>query len=309
MKKMSQRILFFGNERLATGLGTTAPVFNALVEAGYEIPALVVAQEWEQISRKTRGVEIVALAQNNDIPILSPNSLLALDRDELAVYGAEAAVLIAYGKIVPQEIIDIFPRGIINLHPSLLPKHRGSTPIERVILNGENATGVSLMSLTGKMDAGPIYAQEKLLLIGTESKRDLTHKLRDMGKDMLLEHLPAILDGSLKPKPQDDSQATYDKQIVKSDGVLDFSKPALQLEREVRAYAGWPRSRTKLGSTDVIITKAHVAEGGGDPGKLFTEDKQLGVYTGDGILIIDSLIPAGKPEMSAAAFLAGYQLN
>jgi methionyl-tRNA formyltransferase len=303
---MSHRILFFGNERLATGVGTTAPILEALIEAGYEIAALVLAQEQEQVSRKARAVEAAAVAEANGISVISPERL---DSAELAVYNAEVAVLVAYGKLVPQEVIDVFPRGIVNIHPSLLPKHRGSTPIESVILNGEKITGVSLMALGSKMDAGPIYAQEKLTLTGAENKLELTDKLRDIGKVMLLKHLPAILDGSLKPIPQDESAATSTKQISKQDGVIDFNKPALQLEREVRAYAGWPRSRTKIKDTEVIVTGVHVVEGSGQAGQIWRDGNQFGFYTIDGILAIDSLIPAGKKEMPAAAFLAGYSLN
>jgi methionyl-tRNA formyltransferase len=304
---MSHRILFFGNERLATGLDTTAPTFSALIEAGYEIPALVIAQEREQASRKARGVEIGAIAENNGIPVLSPHSLLTIDREEMASYDAEAAVLVAYGRIIPQEIIDIFPRGIVNIHPSLLPKHRGSTPIESVILNGEAETGVSLMALAPEMDAGPVYAQQKLELTGAETKIELTDKLSVIGRDLLLANLPAILNGSLEPKPQDETRATYDKQIEKADGVMDFTKPAVQLEREVRAYAGWPRSRARINDIDVIITAAHAAPGSGEPGQIWQEGKKFGFYTSENTLEIDKLIPAGKKEMSSEAFLAGYR--
>ncbi len=214
------------------------------------------------------------MAGSLNIPVVSPDNLLTA-KDELLAFGAEAAALVAYGKLVPQAIIDIFPKGIINIHPSLLPKHRGSIPIESVILHGELTTGVSLMALTAEMDAGPVYAQEKVALVGSESKKELTTSLRDRAKDLLLENLPAILDGSLEPTPQDDLQATYDERIDKKDGIIDWQKPAVQLEREVRAYLEWPRSRTKLGSFDVIITAARVEQKTGPVGSLYKENKQL----------------------------------
>jgi methionyl-tRNA formyltransferase len=306
MKKMSKRILFFGNEQLATGVTSNTPTFRALIKAGYDIAALVITQKPKAKSRQSQELEIIKLAIENDIPVIYPNDL-SHAKHSLAEYKAKAAVLIAYGKVVPPEIIDIFPKGIVNIHPSLLPLHRGSTPLESVILSGDSHTGVSLMSLVAEMDAGPIYAQEKVHISPKISKQDLADQLSELGSKMIIEHLPKILDGSLVPKPQNDNEATEDERISKADGEIDWFKPAKRLDCEVRAYLGWPRSRTSIGTTKVIITKAHAVEGLGEPGHLLIQDKQLGVYTDDGVLMIDSLIPAGKKEMSAEAFLAGYK--
>ncbi len=302
---MSKKILFFGNERLATGVTTTAPALRALIDNDYEVAAVVVAQNDIGKSRKARPLEVAEVAKDHKIPVLSPANLKKA-KDELAAYGAEAAVLIAYGKIVPPEVLGIFPAG--NIHPSLLPLHRGSAPIESAILSGEQETGVSLMKLSEKMDAGPLYAAKTAILKGTETKQELADTFGSIGTDMLLGHLPDILDSSSEPLPQDEITAAYDAHISKADGIIDWSKPAARLKRETRAYAGWPRSRATLGTTDVIITAAHVTEGSGNPGDLQIEGKQLGVYCGEGVLVIDSLIPIGKKEMPAAAFLAGYKL-
>lgn len=301
------RLVFFGNERLATGVTTTVPVLQALVNAGYEVAAVVVSQSDPAQSRKARTLEIASLAEQLGIPLLSPAKLSDI-KDQLATLGAQAGILVAYGKLVPQEVIDLFPRGIVNIHPSLLPKRRGSTPIENVILYGENETGVSLMQLVEEMDAGPVYAQEIVPIEGNETKQALADLLLNIGKDLLLKYLPDILNGNLTGNPQDKLEATYDKQIKKDVGELQATKPAKQLEREVRAYAGWPRSRIKLGTTEVIVTKAHVADVSGTVGTLWLQDKQLGVHCAEGTLMIDALIPPGKKEMSAAAFLAGYPL-
>jgi len=301
-------LVFFGNERLATGVTTTVPVLRSLVAAGYHVAAVVVSQSDPAQSRKARTLEIATVAQQLGIPLLSPATLTDI-KEQLVATGAVAGVLVAYGKLVPLEIIELFPRGIINIHPSLLPKRRGSTPIENVILYGEKETGVSLMQLAEAMDAGPIYAQEVVPLEGTETKQQLADQLLGVGKDLLIKYLPSILDGSLPGKPQEKVEATYDKQIKKEVGELDITKPAAQLEREVRAYAGWPRSRVKLGTTEVIVTKAHVLEQNGTPGTLWLEGKHLGVYCAEGTLAIDALIPPGRKEMTAEAFLAGYPLT
>jgi methionyl-tRNA formyltransferase len=308
IKKMSNRILFFGNERLATGVTTVAPTLKSLKDAGYQIDAVVVAQSDLGKSRNRRAPEIVELAENLGIDVLAPKNLMQT-MDQLASFGAEAGVLVAYGKIVPKAIIDIFPRGIINIHPSLLPAHRGPTPIESVILNGESKTGVSLMGLSADMDSGPIFAQRSLELSGSETKQQLADKLLAIGKDMLMENMPAILDGSLQPTSQSNEHVTYDKLIAKDMSQVKWDKPAEQLVREIRAYAYWPRSRTTLSGIDIIITGAHTQTGLGEPGKLVPQSKGLGVYTGNGVLEIDNLIPAGKKEMTAESFLAGYKLD
>jgi methionyl-tRNA formyltransferase len=305
---MNERLVFFGNERLATGVTTDAPVLQSLVRAGYEVAAVVVSQADPAQSRKARALEVAAIAERLNIPVLSPKKTSDI-KDKLKALDAEAGILVAYGKLVPAEIIDIFPRGIINIHPSLLPKRRGSTPIENTILYDERETGVSLMKLVEEMDAGPVYVQQKLPVPERPIKQELADRLLSVGKDMLIENLPIILSGSLDPQPQDDLDATYDKQIDKSASELDTSKSATDLEREVRAYAGWPRSKIMLGTNQVIVTRAHVATGiTGIEGTLWLQDKQLGIHCSKDTLVIDALIPPGKPEMTAAAFLAGYSL-
>ena len=303
---MLNKIVFFGNERLGTGLGTEVPVLRALIAAGYQITAVVVAQNDSGKSRAKRTLEIVHVAEAHDIPVLSPPKLIEI-KDQLSQLEATAAVLVAYGKMVPRSVIDIFPRGIINIHPSLLPRHRGPTPIESVILSGETETGVSLMRLEAKMDAGPVYAQRPVKISTDETKAALADKLITIGKDMLIQYLPGILDGSLQPAAQDSAKASYDKLIEKADGLMDFQKTANQLDREVRAFAGWPRSRANIGTTEVIVTKAHVIDSKGTAGTLWLENRQIGIHAAEGTLIIDRLIPAGKKDMDSAAFLAGYK--
>lgn len=305
------RLVFFGNERLATGFTTDAPTLRGLIQAGYDIAAVVSNYERSR-SRSVRELEIAAVAESHGIPVLLPDRPSDVI-DQLRGYGAAAGILVAYGRIVPQSVIDVFPCGIINIHPSLLPLHRGPVPVESVILNGESETGVSIMALAKAMDAGPVYRQVRLPLRGDETKLALTAQLLEMGRDALLGCLPGILDGTLQPQPQDDAAATYDGLLGPQDGILDPAKPAVRLEREVRAYLEWPRSRTVLGGKDVIVTAAHAAPAGEadgrEAGSVFaTADKRIALVTADGVLIIDRLRPAGKSEMDAGAFLAGNRL-
>jgi len=289
-------LVFFGNERLATGVTTEAPVLRGLIAAGYDIAAVVSNYRPAASSRRARPLEIEHVAKEHEIPLLLPARPADI-LEQLRSYEAPAAVLVAYGRIVPPAMLELFPAGIINIHPSLLPAGRGSTPIETAILGGAAQTGVSLMKLARAMDAGPVYAQVTHQLSGSESKQKLATTLLERGRNLLLEHLPAIIDGSLAPSPQDETKATYTSLIQKSDGRIDLSKSAAQIEREIRAYLGWPGSRTTVEGSDVIITAAHVEAPG--------EVALLAVDTADGRLAIDQLKPAGKREMSAADFLAG----
>lgn len=297
-------LVFFGNERLATGVNTEAPTLQALIASGYKIAAVVSSYEPGQ-SRNARSLEIEAIAKHHNIPVLLPKKMVGIV-DKLRNYNATAAVLVAYGKIVPQSIIDLFPYGIINLHPSLLPLHRGPTPIEGAILHGDEKTGVSLMQLVKSMDAGPVYAQSEVRLKGDESKQQLADTLLEVGGLMLLDLLPGILDKSIVAVPQDENKATYDQLISKDQGIIDWSKPAYILEREIRAFLVWPKSSATLMGKEVIITAAHIVAASGPPGKAEIRNKELLVYCGKEALSIDRLKPAGKKEMTAAAFLAGY---
>lgn len=305
MKKMSEPIVFFGNERLSTGFVTEAPTLRRLISAGYHVAAIVTNYEAGK-SRAVRGLEVAAVAEEYGIPLIineKPRDII----EQLRSYNARVGVLVAYGQIVPQQVIDIFPAGIVNIHPSLLPLHRGPTPIESAILDGDEVTGVSLMQLAKAMDAGPVYAQERLVLNGYPTKQELSTTLLNKGCDLLIAHLPAILDGTLSPSPQDGNTATYDQLITKGAGALDWHKTAVRLEREVRAYAEWPKSHAKLGPIDITVTRSHVVKHSGIPGTVHIVDKQLVVCTSKDALAIDALKPAGKKEMTGEAFLAGYK--
>jgi methionyl-tRNA formyltransferase len=307
MNKKSETIIFFGNERLATGVTTTAPTLRGLLERGYHV-GMVIVNYTAPTSRTaaSRELEVVRLAQEHNIPVLAPKKVSAI-ADELQSLRPALGILLAYGKIIPQAIIDIFPGGIVNLHPSLLPLHRGSIPIESVILEGAAQTGVSLMQLNQELDAGPLFAQASLPLSDTESKQSLYDTLIELGDTLLFESLPGILDGSLTPTPQDHSKASYDGLLTKENGTLDWSKPAARLEREIRAFAEWPKSRTAMSSLEIVITKAHMVDARGEPGKTAIISKQPVIYAAQQALAIDSLKPAGKKEMTGEAFLAGYK--
>jgi methionyl-tRNA formyltransferase len=293
----SKKLVFFGNERLATGLeSTSTPTIRALLDAGYEIAA-VVSHYSEGRSRNSRKLEIAEIAKRHNIPLLLPTHLGDIKHDIKAL-NADFGVLVAYGRLIPQEIIDIFPKGIINIHPSLLPEYRGPTPIEQAILDRANETGTSIMRLVAEMDSGPVYASGEIKLDGTESKAELADKLLRLGSRLLLDNLPRILENPQDFTTQDNSKATYTMLINKDDGHINWAKPAQQLECEVRAYKGWPKSRAIVLDTNVIVTKSRIAKS--------QDDGDLVMECQPGWLEIQELIaPSGK-TISGAEFLRGY---
>lgn len=219
------------------------------------------------------------------------------------------AILIDFGIIVSQDVIDYFELGIINSHFSLLPQWRGADPITFSILSGQKTTGVSLMMLTAGMDEGPILAYGEYELSDSVTTPALTDALIKLSASLLSHMVPIYVSGEAMPSQQTEEGVSYSRKLSKTDSILDFTKSAVVLEREIRAFIEWPRSRTKIGDTDVIITQAHVVDGSGESGKIWHQDKQFGFYTSDGVLVIDELIPAGKKPMPASAFLAGYTLG
>lgn len=308
MTKQSKTLIFFGNEKLASGVTSDASILRSLIEAGYTVDFLVVSQK-PTVGSKSDNPEVIKVAEKHGIEVKFASDMAAL-KDEIDKSDANFGVLAAFGRIVPQMIIDAFEFGIINIHPSLLPEFRGATPIESALLSGQDKTGVSLMSLSAGMDEGPIYGFSEVEITHGMSKQMLFEELSAAGSSLLIELLPKILDGSLQPMEQDHESATYTKLLKKSDGVIDWSKPNDEIERQVRAYLGWPGSRTSLAGKDVTITEVSLSENNGAPGELFTISKsRFGVYCGQDSLEIIKLKPAGKAEMTAQAFLAGNKLD
>ncbi|MDR3125755.1 MAG: methionyl-tRNA formyltransferase, partial [Candidatus Nomurabacteria bacterium] len=250
------KIVFFGNEQLAQGLNEpTTPIFDGLISSKNSVVALVLPRQSEIISRKTRELKIIESTNNQNIKIIYADQTNL--QEALLKLGADIGVLASYGKIVPLNIIAIFPNGIVNIHPSLLPKYRGPTPLETAIADGERETGVSLMALSAKMDAGPVYIQEKIALSPTETKFTLYEKAANTGSKLLLANIDKIISGGLKSVAQDNTQASYCQLLKKSDGELyPLTMTATDCERKIRAYLGFPRTRLLFHGQPTIITKA-----------------------------------------------------
>lgn len=293
MTHTSKTVVFFGTDEFS------AISLRELIAKGFTIGAVVTKPD----SRKGRGrglshsiVKEVAL--QHAIPVWQPVKLHDIAED-IKKLQDPIGVLVSYGKIIPQSIIDLFTPGIINVHPSLLPLYRGPSPVETAILQGDTETGVTIMQLSAAMDAGPIYKQTVVRLNDTETAPELETALGTLGAQELSLILPAIMNGSLTPTAQDDSMATYCQLLTKDQGTLHtHSLTAEQAERQVRAFIAFPKTKTTVAKQPIVITKAHVVS---------TQASPLDIECADGrFLSVDELVgPSGK-AMDAKAFLNGY---
>lgn len=297
MTPTSKTILFFGTDSFS------AASLRELIAQGFTIGAVITKPD----SRKGRGRQLLKpivkeIAETNNIPVWQPETTkeLATFMEEFLTSNEKPlGVLVSYGKIIPQAVIDAFEPGIVNVHPSLLPRYRGPSPIETAILNGDSKTGITIMQLSAAMDAGPIYTQLTVPLLDTETLPELEAHLAECGARELAAALPSIIDGSLQPTPQNDDEATYCQLLSKENSALDTETlTAQQAERQVRAYLAFPKTKTTVAGHPVVITKAHVTN---------THNSPLDLRCADGMyLAIDELIgPSGK-VMSAASFMNGY---
>jgi len=301
----AEPIVFFGTGPVA------ARSLKALAE-NFTIEAVVTKPRAEH----HRGeVPVLELAEQLELPVVLVTSKKDVsERVAAAKFKSRVAVLIDFGIIVEQKTIDLFPLGIVNSHFSLLPQWRGADPITFSLLSGQSKTGVSLMLLTAGMDEGPLLAVAEIDLDSRATGPGLTNHLIDLSVALIENVLPRYVAGKLAGKSQEEvakavgysATPSYSRKLTKEDSVLDWKKPAAELEREIRAFKEWPKSRCLLGDHAVIITDASVADGEGTPGTLWHGDKTLGVYCAEGVLMIERLKPAGKGEMSIAAFLNGY---
>ena len=294
MIKTSRTIVFFGTEDFSL------TVLSSLIDHGYSIAAVVTKPD----SKRGRG-QILAmpsvkkLAIKYNIPVWQPSKIADINNDIKSLGNDITGVLVSFGKLIPQSTINLFKPGIINVHPSLLPKYRGPSPIESAIENGDSQTGVSIMELSAEMDKGPVYGYIVHKLSGHETDKDLYKTLAQVGADKLIELLPKIIDGSIKPMPQNDSLATYCKLLNKEDSLLDQNKiTAEQAERKVRAHLDFPKTKLTIFDHTIVITKAHVSNNKKTPLDIEFNNKKF--------LSIDELIAPSGRTMSARDFLNGY---
>lgn len=311
------RLIYMGTPQFAV------PALETLIHGS--APGLVLPEGYEIVTVITRPdkpsgrgkalvfspVKQVALAHN--LPVWQPGSFKKVENQQaLAAYRADLFVVAAFGQILPQTVLDLPRYGTLNIHASLLPKYRGSSPIAETILQGEAETGVTIMLIDAGVDTGPLLLKRSLPLASDETTASLTLKLADLGASTLREALPRWVQGQITPQPQDHAQATHTHMLTKEDGRIDWSQPAETVAREVRAYFPWPNAYTTWRGKQLKILAARPATGqAGQPGQVSLESPArahnlLCIATGQGSLLVDRVQLEGKNPMNVDEFVRGY---
>lgn len=289
----SSKTVFFGSGPVA------AATLEGLLDAGMQFEAIITKPR----AKGHRGsVPVAELAEARNLPLFTPvNKTELTELFNTRRFASPVGLVVDYGIIISGEVIGAFPKGIVNSHFSLLPQWRGADPITFSILSGQSKTGVSLMAINERLDEGKLLSQEEIPLPPGITTPELTKKLITTSNSMIVRDLPKYLSGDITPYPQSvDEPATYSRKLTKEDGQLDPGKTADRLEREVRAFRGWPKSKvTLLKKYPVIVTRARVASGPND-GAIVLECAN-NTY----LEVVELIGPSGK-TMSGEAFLRGY---
>ncbi len=298
----SLRIIFAGTPDFA------ARHLQALLDAGHQVVAV-----YTQPDRPAgRGQQLQAspvkqLAVAKDIAVYQPKSLKkAKAQAELAALSADLMIVVAYGLILPPVVLATPRLGCINVHGSLLPRWRGAAPIQRSIWAGDAETGVTIMQMDAGLDTGAMLSKVSLPITAADTSATLYEKLAEVGPQALLSALTDLPSLQQNAVPQADEAANYAEKLSKEEALLDFNKPAVALEREIRAFNPWPVSYLQLGAQQLKVWQSRVEAGQGVPGTVVRVDKTgIAVATTDGLLVIEQLQPPGKKAMAVADFLNG----
>ncbi len=304
------RIVFIGSPAFAV------PSLRALVEAGHEVTLAVTqpAQPAGRGRRLTEPAAATAAKQEMGIPVYQPERIRRPEAvDRIRQEAPEAIVVAAYGQILPRAILDIPRHGCLNVHPSLLPRHRGPSPIPAAILAGDPVTGVSIMLLDEGMDTGPVLARTEIPIADEDDATTLSPQLADVGGRLLVDTLPRWASRAIQPESQDNAQATYSRLLTRADGALDWREPAESLWRCVRAVTEWPQAFSSWDGKLVRILRADVdVTGSADPGLVVPVGTRpraptgAAIGTGGGLLLPRVLGIEGKKPVPVDAFLRGY---
>ena len=256
--------------------------------------------------------EVGAVAAQHSIPILKPTKIRTAEfARELKAFEPDLLVVAAYGRILPQAILEAPKIAPINVHASLLPRYRGAAPIEGAILAGDAATGVTIMRIVEQMDAGPAYLQRAIRIAPDDTQGTLKTKLAELGASALLEAIDLAMRGALVETAQDETLATYTSIVKKQDAVIDWSTGAVQIERMTRAYDPWPVARTRLGKEEMLVWRAVVEDAdlvGNAPGTIVSATPHPVVQCGVGRLRLVEVQAPGRKRIPAADFFRGKRI-
>ncbi|WP_081649826.1 methionyl-tRNA formyltransferase [Fodinicurvata sediminis] len=301
-RKKPLRLAFMGTPDFAV------PTLEALIWAGHEIVAVYTQppRPAGRGHRETRSpVHDTALA--HDLPVHTPDSLKDPQAQaDFAALDLDVAVVVAYGQILPQAVLDAPRHGCVNVHASLLPRWRGAAPIQRALLAGDAETGVTLMRMEAGLDTGPMLARLPLEIAPDETGQSLHDRLARQGAEAIASVLADYVAGRITPEPQPEEGVTYAAKLTRAESALDWRRPAVELERKVRAFTPWPGAYCEFDGARIKVVQAALQEGqsGARPGTVL--DDRLTVACGEGALRLVKLQRPGRSVLEASAFLRGF---
>ncbi len=301
-------------------LGKT--ILEKLVASKTYAPGLVITQQDKPVGREhlLTPPPVKIFAEGHTIDVWQPQKLRDPETiGRIRTWAPDIIIVAAYGKIIPQEIIDIPPYGILNVHTSLLPRHRGASPVQYSILSGDQETGATIMRIDAGLDTGDIISQQSIAVVSSETTETLMGKLAVLGADLLVETLPQWFEGTITPHPQDNAHATLTKIFKKEDGAITAEHTAEQIERMLRAFTPWPGvfmtlrdEEGKQKTLKLISVRIKPCIPTLPPLSFSLADapngkKELLLHAKDSCLILDTVLPEGKKPMSGHAFWIGHK--
>ena len=299
---MTTRIVFMGTPDFSV------PTLAMLADSFQVIGVLTQPDKPAGRGQRLTASAVKQWAQPRGLRVLQPRTLRdAATQAQLGEMRPDVIVVAAFGLLLPKPVLDLPPRGCLNVHASLLPKYRGAAPIPAAILNGEPETGVTLMVMDEGLDTGPALASAAIPILPDDTTDTLTTRLAELGARLLAETLPRWTAGEITPQPQDHSRATLAPKLDKADGRLDWSRPAVELDRRVRAFSPWPGTFTAWNGKLLRILSVQVAGHSSEkaPGQVVKDAEGIGVVTGDGVLRLINVQLGGKRAMRAQDFARG----
>jgi methionyl-tRNA formyltransferase len=300
-------LVFAGTPRFAV------PTLEKLVDAGHSVPLVVTQPD----RHRGRGMELAISPVKESalclgLPVIQPEKIKNNEefRQQLSALHPDAIIVVGYGRIIPQWMIDLPRFGNLNLHASLLPKYRGAAPIQWAIAQGESVTGVTTMRIDAGLDTGDILMQREIPIAPEDDAETLGPKLASMGADLMVETLRALENGQIRPTPQDNSKATLAPILTKADGRVDFQRIATEIFNRLRGFQPWPGAHTLFRGRNLQIHRAHPVNQSFElvPGELSIESTRLVAVCGKNTALeLIDLQPEGKRRMSARDFVNGYR--